>query len=175
MCTIKILQVFYFLFPFPSSHFFKPTIYVCVCFNQCFCTGWELHEHKLFVVITTHPASGIVPKAEKQVLSKYLSNEGKKQQYSKYGVLSFLHFLISLPLMVLQPFLTVHTDNLKLGDLFEVYGLTYLQTCPSSSPLFIPLFSPLQITHSLFPQQIPYTTPGQQYLTYLAFAGCFSL
>lgn len=54
--------------------------------------------------------------------------------------LSFVHFLISLLLMILQPFLTVHADNPKFGDLFEVYGLTYLQICPSASLLFIHCF-----------------------------------
>lgn len=146
---------FLFFFPFPSKHFLKPTLYVVFLLTSvsalggsCMSTSCSLlspHTQYLELFLSLRSRSSV-----NTCQMKERSNSTPNTVF-----LSFLHFLISLPLMVLQPFLTVHTDNLKFGALFEVYGLTYLQICLSSSSLFISLFSSLQIIHPLFPQQIP--------------------
>lgn len=139
MCTVEILQTFLFLFSFHSlPDIFKNQLFMSFSFSQFFCTEWKLHEGTQLVVNTTDPVSGIVPSSQKWVLNEYLSNEGKKEECCQHGVSLFL--ALTLPLVFpsftcLQPFLTAHAGNLKLGDLLEVQGHICLQRFHYSSPL----------------------------------------
>lgn len=148
MCTVKNVTGFFLFSPFSVPFLtFLDQPFMCFSFNQFFCPGWELHEHTLFVVITIHPVSGIVPSSEKQLI-KYLSNEGKKEQCSKVGVSLFLALTLTSPsFLVLQPLLIVHTGNLKSGDLFDLWP------SPSAKAPFV-ITSPFSLPHCFPPFQL---------------------
>lgn len=128
MCAIKVLQVsFFFSFSIPFLRFFE-TNPLCLFPSSSFsalggncmstsCSLLSLHTQYLELFLALRARSSI------NTCQKERSNAAPK---TVSLFLAFTLTLISLPFMILQPFLTVHTGNLKFGDLFEAYVWPYL-------------------------------------------------